>query len=201
VVLAGGASRRLGGTPKGLEPVGDARLIDRVASALRSVVPEIVLSANDPNAGGWIQDGGEAVRALPDLHPNAGGLAGVDAALALGRDVLAVAWDMPFVNQGLLAAILTAARSLDADVVVPESFSPHRIEPFCAFYSQRVREPLSQFLEFGGGAAHQFIERLRGVYRLPLADVRRHGDPKMLFFSVNTPDDLERARAIIDPAK
>src|SRR5688572_22108027 len=47
VVLAGGASRRLAGIPKGLELVGGSRVIDRVANALRAVSNDLLLAAND----------------------------------------------------------------------------------------------------------------------------------------------------------
>jgi molybdopterin-guanine dinucleotide biosynthesis protein A len=39
-ILAGGAGSRFGGMPKGLERVGGVRVIDRVATALRSVASE-----------------------------------------------------------------------------------------------------------------------------------------------------------------
>ncbi len=103
---------------------------------------------------------------------------------------------MPFVTTDLLRAILEAAAQHDADVVVPASPSPHGFEPFCAFYSARVGDPLTAFLEQGGGAAHEFISGLPRVHRLPLATVRQSGDPDLLFFSVNTAADLERARAL-----
>lgn len=134
---------------------------------------------------------------VADLHPGTGGLAGIESAFGMDCDVLVVAWDMPFVSSRLLAAIVDAARDTNADVVVPESLSPHGVEPFCAFYSVRVREQLSLFLERGGGAAHDFVAGLSRVHRLPLAEVMRIGDPNRLFLSVNTPADLERARAML----
>lgn len=192
VVLAGGASRRLGGAPKGLEIVGDSRIIDRVAAALRPVTNEILLVANDPDAGHWLP----GVAVLSDLHVGGGGLAGVEAALSRGRNVLVVAWDMPFITTDLLQAVLDAARAHEADVAVPESESPYGFEPFCAFYSARVLTALSSFLRQGGGAARDFLRRLPRVHRMPLADVERVGDPRLLFFSVNTVEDLQRARAM-----
>ena len=47
VVLAGGASTRFG-APKGLATVGGARIIDRVAAALREATPLLRLAANAP---------------------------------------------------------------------------------------------------------------------------------------------------------
>ena len=49
-IVAGGASTRFGGEPKGLRQVGGRRIIDRVADALRGVVNEIVLVANAAEA-------------------------------------------------------------------------------------------------------------------------------------------------------
>jgi molybdopterin-guanine dinucleotide biosynthesis protein A len=191
-VLAGGRGRRLGGGPKGLEIVGGARIIDRVAAALRPVTRDLLLAANDPMADDWMP--GLAV--IRDSYKGAGGLAGVEAALRRGRDALLVAWDMPFVTTPLLNEISLAAVQQRADAVLPASHSPHGFEPFCAFYSARISGTLSRFLEDGGGAAHAFVERLDRLHILPDETVRRFGDPDQLFFSVNTPEDLARARAM-----
>jgi molybdopterin-guanine dinucleotide biosynthesis protein A len=191
-VLAGGASRRLAGALKGLELLGDRRVIDRVAAALQAVTPQLLLVANHPGASHWLP--GVAVAA--DLHPGAGGLAGVETALSRGGDALVVAWDMPFVTPTLLNALLSAARAHDADVAAPESESPYGLEPFCAFYSARILPSLSMFLSGGGGAAGDFLRDVPRLYRMPLAEVERLGDPRQFFFSVNTPADLERARVM-----
>lgn len=191
-MLAGGASRRLAGASKGLELVGNRRIIDRVASALMSVTPELLLVANDPEASRWLP----GVAVLSDMHPGVGGLAGVEAALSRGRDALVVAWDMPFVSGAMLQALLDASRAHGAEVAVPESDGPTEFEPFCAFYSAGVLPSLSAFIAGGGGAARDFLRRLPRVHRMPLAEVERFGDPQRLFFSVNTPEDLEHARAL-----
>jgi molybdopterin-guanine dinucleotide biosynthesis protein A len=170
--------------------------VDCVASALRQVTSELVLLANDAEAAHWLP----GIRVLPDSHAGAGGLAGVEAALHAGHDVLVVAWDMPFVNAKLLELLIADARVGDADVVLPDSNSPYGFEPFCAYYSARVQPALSAFLEKGGGAAREFIARVN-VRRVPLSMSQRAGDPDRLFFSVNTPEDLLRARAIATSAE
>jgi molybdopterin-guanine dinucleotide biosynthesis protein A len=119
----------------------------------------------------------------------------VDAALATGNDALVVAWDMPFVTPDLLQLLLATARNEDADVVVPESGSPHGFEPFCSFYSTRVASALSQFL-VTNAAPSDFVAGLSRVKRVSLEDVARIGDPARLFLSVNSADDLMRARAL-----
>jgi molybdopterin-guanine dinucleotide biosynthesis protein A len=123
-------------------------------------------------------------------------MAGVEAALSRGRDALVVAWDMPFVTPLLLQALIHEAIVHDADVTVPESDSPYGFEPFCAHYSVRVRPSLAKFFDGGGGAARDFLGQIPRVHRIPISAVEKLGDPRRLFFSVNTPDDLERARAM-----
>lgn len=199
-MLAGGASRRFGGTPKGLERLGERlRLVDFVFAKLAKATDGIVIASNDPLASQWFP----GIEAVPDIHPGSGGLAGVEAGMnwAKGRDVIAVAWDMPFVNGGLLVSLVDAADKNDADAVVPESDSPHGIEPFCAFYSKRVHKPLADFLSAGGGPAHEFLRSLPRLHVLTTQQVSWVGDPKRMLFSVNTPDDLERARAMLVSGK
>jgi molybdopterin-guanine dinucleotide biosynthesis protein A len=186
----------MGGSPKGLERFGNRRLIDHVYSALNQVADLVVISSNDPDAYQWVAARPHEGIVLRDLHPGTGGLAGVESALVLHGGALVVAWDMPFVNASLLQALVDASTEPETDAVVPASDSPHGIEPFCAFYSARILQPLTAFLEKGGGSAHTFLSELPRVRQLPLSEVRRFGDPARLFFSVNTADDLERARAM-----
>jgi molybdopterin-guanine dinucleotide biosynthesis protein A len=191
VVLAGGENRRFGGKPKGLQEVGGRRIIDRVADSLRWVTPNLTLVSNNPESAHWLH----GVAVLRDRIANAGGLAGVDAALATGNDSLVVAWDMPFVTPDLLQLILATARNEDADVVVPESGSPHGFEPFCAFYSARVAAALEKYLATNAAPA-DFLADLPRVARVPLDAIVRVGDPARLFLSVNSADDLMHARAL-----
>jgi molybdopterin-guanine dinucleotide biosynthesis protein A len=195
VALAGGASRRLGGAPKGLEVVGGRRIVDSVVATLRAACEHVVLAANDSGAAQWIP----GLQVVRDRHPGTGGLAGVDAALQGAiSGVIVVAWDMPFVTPELLRALVGAARIHRADLVIPESDSPYGFEPFCAYYGRELALGLGTFLERGGGAARDFVRQVGRVHRIPLAEVAKLGDPQRLFFSVNTPDDLERARAMAE---
>jgi molybdopterin-guanine dinucleotide biosynthesis protein A len=172
--------------------VGGARIIDRVAAAMRAITDELLLVANATDAETWLP--GVPVRA--DRRADGGGLAGVETALELGRDLLVVAWDMPFVTPALLRALRDAAAAPRASIVAPESGSPHGFEPFCAFYSHAVRGALTKFLDGGGGPAHAFVKEQPDARFLAPAEIAPLGDPAWLFFSVNTAAELERARAM-----
>ncbi len=190
-VLAGGAARRYGGRPKGLLDVGGRRILDRVVEAVAAVTGALpLLVANAPDAPSWRPD----LTTVPDARPNCGSLGGIYTAIAAGPGpVLCVAWDMPFVDEGLLRAL--AAGSANWDAFLPESDGKRGVEPLCAVYGPACRAAIERRLDAGDLQAISFHADVR-VGILPLLDVRRYGDPDELFFNVNTPEDLDRAEAV-----
>jgi len=197
VILAGGAARRYGGAPKGLERVGGRRIIDRVAHALAAATDDLLLVANDPDAASWLP----GVPVAADLRPGNGSLGGIHAALTrAAHPVLVVAWDMPFVPAALLGALRALGRG--ADVAVPESASTRGVEPLCAYYDPACLGAIDRHLDAGDRRVVGFFDEVR-VARLPDDQVRRFGDPALMFLNVNTPDELvlaERHAARIDDA-
>lgn len=103
---------------------------------------------------------------------------------------------MPFVTGDLLQVIVNEGVEHGADAAVPRSDSPFGVEPFCAWYSARALEPMGRFLAAGAGSARDLLARLSRVHYVPQSVTARFGDPRVLFFSVNTAEDLARARAI-----
>lgn len=187
----------MGGSLKGLELVGGRRIIDRVVSAITMVTPDLALSANHSDAATWL----EHVAIVEDRTPGLGGFSGIHAGLSLGRDVLAVAWDMPFVTGDLLNSIVAAGIETGSDAVVPQRQPPQGIEPFCAWYSTSSLTTIDAFLQAGGGSARDLVARLQRVHFIPPAALASLGDPRVLFLSVNTAEDLARANAIAEPAQ
>lgn len=187
VILAGGAASRYGGRPKGLERVAGRRVIDRVADALRASTDELLLIANDPDAHDWMPGTGVA----SDVRLDCGSLGGIHAAIVRANTpVLVVAWDMPFVPPVLLSALRRAGAN--ADAAVPESGSKRGMEPLCAFYTPACVPAIERRLDAGDRRVISFFDDVR-VERLPEGEVRRFGDPAVMFMNVNTPDDLELA--------
>lgn len=185
--MAGGASSRFGGRPKGLHTVGGRRIVDRVADALRAMSPEIVVVSNAIDAASWIP----GVRAVPDVRAERGSLVGIHTALTCAADdVFVVAWDMPFVTADLLGFIGERAQRA-AFAVVPEG--PSGLEPLCAWYSARALPFLTAAIDAGDFRLTSMLATLPSYDRIPLADVTRVGDPARLFFNVNTPNDLDTA--------
>lgn len=187
VILAGGGATRFGGRPKGLERIGGARIIDRVADALRPASDALLLIANDASAREWMP----GVRVMPDARPGDGALGGVHAALThAGTDILLIAWDMPFVPPGLLRELRARGEALGVDAVLPESAGSGRgVEPLCAWYSWRCLPAVTAALDAGDRRVIAFHDAVR-VARVPLREVAAFGDAERIFGNVNTPDDL-----------
>lgn len=190
-ILAGGASRRFG-SPKALAPVGGVGLAERVRAAIRAAGLEPRLITGDATL--------VAALDLPSRTDSAlggGPLAGIQAALrwaaAEGRPgALCVSCDLPFLEPELLRTLC----QLDPyRVVVPESTGPAGIEPLCAFYPVGCLEAINQRIERGALRLQDLLAAVP-VRRMPLADVRRWGDPGRIFFNVNSRGDHQHAEAI-----
>src|SRR5438876_11467503 len=192
-VLAGGAASRYGGVPKGLLAVGGRRILDRVVDSVQAVTGALpLLIANAPGASAWRPD----LKTIPDARPGLGSLGGIYTAVtAVPEPVLCVAWDMPFVPQGLLGALIDGSKAVSYDAFLPESSGRRGLEPLCAVYGPACGPAIERRLERGDLKAISFHPDVR-VGILSLAQVRAFGDPDELFFNVNTPDDLERAEAL-----
>jgi molybdopterin-guanine dinucleotide biosynthesis protein A len=177
--------------PKGLETVGGERILDRLVRVMTAALgAPPLLVANSPDAAAWRPD----LRVVKDLRQGAGALGGIHAAVVEApAPVMCVAWDMPFVPPGLVDAV---ARKLEGyDAAIPESDGPRNLEPLCAAYGEGCRRPIEDSLDAGDLRAVGFHPRIT-IGILPLAVVRRFGDPALLFFNVNTADDLTRANEL-----
>ena len=190
-ILAGGGATRYGGRPKGLESVAGRRILDRLADAMTAAFGEPpLLVANAEEAAAWRPD----LRVVPDVRPGLGSLGGIyTAVIEAPAPVVLAAWDMPFVSPGLLRAL---AAGLDRhDAYLPQSDGRRGVEPLCAAYGPACREAMAASLDRGDLRAIGFHAAIR-VGILPHAEVARLGDPALLFFNVNTANDLARAEEL-----
>jgi len=195
-VLAGGGARRYGGLPKGLVELGGRRILDRVVDAVRAVTETPpLLVANAPEGSSWRPD----LRTIPDVRPGCGSLGGIYTALVAGEGpVLCVAWDMPFVTEDFLRALVAGASGYDAYLPesgpkgLPTGRGRRGVEPLCAVYGPGCAPAIERRLARGELEAIGFHPDVK-VGTLPLDRVRAFGDPDVLFFNVNRPEDLARA--------
>ncbi len=197
VVLAGGESRRYG-SPKALAEVDGARIIDRVVAALREVVSDVILSANEPEL---FHDLG--LPSYPDVRPGLGALGGLHTALLRAREagrpgILAVACDMPFPCAPLLRRLADEAFHSNEprpDVVIPESRGRRGVEPLFAAYGVRCLPAIEADLDDGDRRMIGFHDRVV-VRRVALDVVESLCDPERAFLNVNTPEERDTAESL-----
>lgn len=167
--------------------VDGAPLIRRVHDVLASRCDEVL------QVGGTTRYLG--VRFVSDLRPGAEGpLAGIEAGLAAARheSVFVAAGDLPFLPGDLVEHLL--ARLLEPNVlaVVPRYGGVH---PLCAAYDRELLSAVGAALDDGVRSVRGFLEGLQTVRYVGEADLRRFGEPDVFLMNVNSPVDLERARA------
>ena len=183
----------MGGGDKGLLPLGDGTILDRVVRRLRPQVSALALNANGDPARFAAFD----LPVLPDEvagypGPLAGVLAGLDWAAGQGaRAMVTAAADTPFFPTDLVARLTAAGEVPFALAATREDGCIHR-HPTFGLWPVALREDLRAAL----------AEGLRKV----VLWTDRHGaatavfDDPRAFFNVNTPDDLATARTMLEGA-
>ena len=189
VVQAGGKSSRMGGAPKALVELGGRRLIERVVAIVREVADDVLVVTNTPDLYRFL-----GLPMVPDVFVDHGSLGGIYSGLAAapGDVAFTVACDMPFLRADV--ARLVIARAGQADVVVPRAAD--QLQTLHAAYGKACLPHMEARLRAGRLKIVGFFDDVR-VLEVPEAEVARHADPSIVFMNVNTPEELERARALI----
>lgn len=170
--------------------VGGIPLVRRVEDALSAHCEELLV-AGAPERLPALPE----ARPIPDLRPGRQGpLAGIEAGLAASRNpwIFAAAGDLPFLSRDLVGCLLGLVSSERVVAGVPRYEGLH---PLCAAYDRQLLPSVSAALDSGERSVSRFLEGLGGVRYVDEAELRRFGDPTVLLMNVNSPEDLERARA------
>jgi len=189
-IIAGGRGTRMGGQVKGRLVVGGHCIVERQLEALRAVFDSLIIVANDPEP--W-RDTGVAV--VGDRWPDAGPLAGIEAALAHfaaagAKTVVCVGGDMPWLRPALLRLLRDAPP--EAAAVVPRAGG--QPQPLLARYAVRLQPIIAARLAGGRRAVHRLFDEV-DVTWLDEAALRTVDPALDSLRDVNTPADLDRARA------
>lgn len=187
VILAGGKSRRMG-TDKAFLTVGRDAMIERAALELGKVFKEILISGGDEGTGARL-----GLRVVPDLIKGWGPLSGIHASLlaARSRKCLVVPCDMPFLSAELAKIMVELSRGYD--VTVPQHGD--YLQPLFAVYDKNCLPAVEEALNNGRHKVVDFYSRVRVKY-VSEALLKGAADIDTVFFNVNTPLDLEKARII-----
>lgn len=187
-ILAGGKSRRMGSN-KALLEVAGVGILRRTADLLRPLVDDLFLVADDP-----APYAGLGLPVLPDRHPGRGAVGGIHAALlhAAHPAVLCVACDMPHIAAGVLELLLSTDTA-GVDALVPRVGG--RPEPLLAVYRRSALPGFERAIASGRLRVLDALEGLR-VRHVEEPELARTDPGLRSFLNVNTPAELEAARAI-----
>lgn len=179
VVLAGGASRRMG-VDKSLVEVDGVAMAVRVATALvGGGCDPVVCQGGDAEALGAL-----GLTVSPDSQPGQGPVAAIVDALA-GRtgDLVVCACDLPWLDAATIARLIAVAgQHPEADVVVAsDADGPH----LAAYWRASSRERLADLLAEGVRSYRLVLQRLHTAH----VEV-----PAEVVVNVNQPEDLRRRR-------
>ncbi|PYM78108.1 MAG: molybdenum cofactor guanylyltransferase [Candidatus Rokuibacteriota bacterium] len=187
VVQAGGKSTRMGGRPKALIQLGGRSIVERVVAALTPVVDDVLVVTNTPELYAFL-----GLPMVADVYPDHGSLGGIYSGLsAAGEIAFTVACDMPFLHPEVVR--LVVARAGEGDVVIPRVGEQY--ETMHAAYGKACLPHIEERLRAGRLRIVGFFDRVR-VVEIGEAEIARFRDPAVAFMNVNTPDELERARAL-----
>ena len=187
LVLAGGASRRMGQDKTRLMLDGQT-LLQRSVVLMRRVFPQVMVSVRQSR-----EDVPADVPQVLDECPDAGPLAGLCAGLAHARTpwVFAMASDMPFLNPSVIES-LAKLRTADFQAVVPVVQGV--LQPLAAFYAVTALPELRAVLDSPGKPGlRAALERLdaRRVHRV---EAQESGHFSGSFDDLDTPEDFAAAR-------
>jgi molybdopterin-guanine dinucleotide biosynthesis protein A len=170
--------------------VGGVPLLRRACDVLSLRCAEIIVVG-----GGGDGVGLESGRRISDQRSgDLGPLAGMEAGLAAAsnRLVFVAAGDMPFLPVDLVDYLIGRLQSHGAAAVVPRHQGG--THPLCAAYDREILPRVRSALDGGVRSVREFLEGADPVEYVE-EELRRFGDPDLFLMNVNSPEDLDRARA------
>ncbi|MGI8650504.1 MAG: molybdenum cofactor guanylyltransferase [Rubrobacter sp.] len=193
IILAGGRSRRMGFDKLRAE-IGGVAMLELVYGVLRGFCQEVVIVGE----GGAEIPGAARIR---DSRPgHEGPLAGLEAGLAATtrKLVFVCAGDLPFANEELALLLLSRlGGDVRAAVPVHPPGSPH---PLFAAYERGVEREVREALDARSRSMRAMLSRIsgRGQVEYVGEGLESFGEPETCLVNVNSPEDLDAARAIHD---
>ena len=198
VILAGGRSRRMGGGDKGLLELGGRPMLDHVVERLGAQVDRLIINSNtNPERfARW------RLSVVPDtlagfLGPLAGVLAGMRWSRAhapAARCIVTAAGDAPLLPHDLVAQLSGAADRHPGAVALAQSFG--ELHPVIGIWPVALADDLEAQLLSGVRKVLDWTDR-HGTLAVAFAPLRLNGLEVDPFFNANTPQELERPRALI----
>lgn len=175
-------------------------MLQRIGGVLREVASPVAVIAAEEST--YANNG---IPFVKDTWPGEGPLGGIVTALRTIASAnpaihwnLVVSCDMPFLTQDWLAFLIEYAQKSDTQAVVARS--AHGVEPLCACWRTDVVSLLQPAFEGGMRRVNDGLKLLRTEV-LDEAVWKRFDSDGRLFWNMNTREDYEEARRILESQK
>ena len=188
IILAGGASRRMG-QDKAFIQIEGIPLLDYVYSKCQELFKEIIIVTNQPQ-----QFIDYKTPVIEDEIRGAGSLGGLYTGLksASNEYTFCVACDMPFLKPELIAYLIE--KRLHNDVVIPKT--KEGLEPLHAIYSKRCIEPIKQCIEKGVFKITHFLPEVQ-VHYCEEEEIKKVDPALISFINANTKKELLKIQKML----
>ncbi len=189
ILLAGGASRRMGGENKAFIKINGKTIIQREIEILEPLFDRIIIITNNFDHYSCL---GKPM--VADIKPGHGSLGGIFTGLNCCSTEYGFifACDMPFLNQEVISYI--CKRSWGHDITIPRIGG--YLEPLHAVYSTRCIPFIEKLMQRGHLKIKKFFNKvdMLEIEEQELATI----DPCLQFhINVNTPADLDKAMEMV----
>ena len=182
--MAGGRSERFG-RPKALVSLEGHTLVERAVAVMSACVDHVAVSVGPASRRVVLPDVPilDGIPLLEDRRPDAGPLAGIEAARewCTDRPLIVLAVDLPGVGSDIITSLMDAADSEAFDVVCALSELTGRVQPLCAVWMPDALRAVSLRLDAGESAVYRCMDSLR---------VHSVAVPDATLKNVNRPTDL-----------
>jgi molybdopterin-guanine dinucleotide biosynthesis protein A len=181
------------GRDKALARLHEQTLVELCVATMRRCFTRIILIANRP---ALFESLGLPV--FPDDAPGLGPLGGLQTALRRAETpaIFVAACDMPFLNVELIREMAGSLGEFDAAAPKPGG----RFEPLHAAYARRILPTVEARIAAKAYSVHKLLDELR-VKVWAETELERFPDWRRIFFNVNTPAQLEEARALLESSR
>jgi molybdopterin-guanine dinucleotide biosynthesis protein A len=193
-ILSGGNSSRIG-TNKSLLLIEGTTLIQRLVELLDSIFTEVVISSNEPESYEFF-----GKKIISDIFPQRGPLSGIHSALSFtnSRKNFIISCDMPFISYEMINYLMDTKS--DSEIVIPKAQG--RIQPLCGIYSKSILPIVENLLIESirpesklKGSVYELFNRVK----IEFVEVDKlNFYHKNLFFNINTPEDYNLAKRILE---
>lgn len=191
VILAGGRSSRFAGENKAFFDLGGSPVIQPVITLFREMFSETLLVTNTPVPYlSW------DAAIVTDIFSVKSSLTGIHAGLFYAKTpyIFVAACDTPFIRKSLVELVLSEIEPGTA-AVMPEI--PAGTEPLFAAYATEALPVVEHYIRREKLKIQRVFQKLR-VKKIPAKRVMEADPDLETFFNINTPADLEAARARLD---